>query len=323
MPRPRSLRPLEPIGTRLMISTPQARATSTTPPATRRVARLVACCDEPHWVSTVVAATSMRQAGGQPRGAGDVEGLLADLADAAADDLADLGRVDAGALDGGLLDGAQQVDRVDGGQPAAAAPDGGADGFDDHDLRHGGNLPLGTDGQGAATASAARPRSPSPTASRTRRRPAAPTKATKIDPRSKLVEGVDRGRRWRAARALRRPGAPSTPMAMVPRQPRLGAPTARRASPPARRPTMHHARIPMRATVAAAGRGQAAAAAGAGDLGGGRGRGLGGEGRPQAGPGLGDALATGRLRGLVEPPGAGGVDEGELTCHASHSTHGV
>ena len=43
--------------------------------------------------------TEMRQAGGQPRRAGDVEALLADLAHAAADDLADLGRVDAGALD--------------------------------------------------------------------------------------------------------------------------------------------------------------------------------------------------------------------------------
>ena len=40
-----------------------------------------------------------RQAGGEPRGAGDVEGLHADLADAAADDLADLGRVDARAVD--------------------------------------------------------------------------------------------------------------------------------------------------------------------------------------------------------------------------------
>ena len=48
---------LEPIGTRLMVSTPQATATSTTPAPTRLVARLVACCDEPHWVSTVVAAT--------------------------------------------------------------------------------------------------------------------------------------------------------------------------------------------------------------------------------------------------------------------------
>ena len=45
-------------GLRLIDSTPQAMATSTTPPATRAVARLVACWDEPHWVSTVVAATS-------------------------------------------------------------------------------------------------------------------------------------------------------------------------------------------------------------------------------------------------------------------------
>src|SRR5207249_3818792 len=47
---------LDPIGTRLMSSTPHATATSTTPEATRLVARLVACCDEPHWLSTVVAA---------------------------------------------------------------------------------------------------------------------------------------------------------------------------------------------------------------------------------------------------------------------------
>ena len=39
-----------------MSSTPHATATSTTPEATRLVARLVACCDEPHWLSTVVAA---------------------------------------------------------------------------------------------------------------------------------------------------------------------------------------------------------------------------------------------------------------------------
>ena len=50
---------LEPIGTRLMTSTPQATATSTTPEPTRLVAKLVACWDEPHWLSTVVAATEM------------------------------------------------------------------------------------------------------------------------------------------------------------------------------------------------------------------------------------------------------------------------
>ncbi len=65
-----------------------------------------------------------RQAGGEPRGAGDVEGLLADLADAAADDLADLGRVDARALDDRPLHGAEQLGRVHGGQAAAARPMG-------------------------------------------------------------------------------------------------------------------------------------------------------------------------------------------------------
>ena len=42
------------MGTRLMTSTPQATATSTTPEPTRLVAKLVACWDEPHWLSTVV-----------------------------------------------------------------------------------------------------------------------------------------------------------------------------------------------------------------------------------------------------------------------------
>src|SRR5690554_8189604 len=54
-PRPSFFDELDPIGTRDISSTPQAMATSTTPEATRLVARLVACCDDPHWVSTVVA----------------------------------------------------------------------------------------------------------------------------------------------------------------------------------------------------------------------------------------------------------------------------
>src|SRR4029453_2453851 len=55
-PRPSLRDELEPIGTRDISSTPQAMATSTTPEPTRLVARLVACCEDPHWVSTVVAA---------------------------------------------------------------------------------------------------------------------------------------------------------------------------------------------------------------------------------------------------------------------------
>ncbi len=55
--RPKLPLAFEPIGTRLMVSTPQATATSATPAPTRLVARFVACCEDPHWVSTVVAAT--------------------------------------------------------------------------------------------------------------------------------------------------------------------------------------------------------------------------------------------------------------------------
>ena len=137
MPRPSFFDELMPIGMRLITSTPHARATSTTPAPTSDDARLVACWLDPHWVSTVVAARRQRQAGGEPGGAGDVEALLADLADAAADDLADLGRVDAGAVDDRPLDDAEQLGRVHAGQAAAAAPDGRADGIDDDDVRIG------------------------------------------------------------------------------------------------------------------------------------------------------------------------------------------
>ena len=55
-PRPSLRLAFDPIGTRDISSTPQAMAMSTTPEPTRLVATLVACCDDPHWVSTVVAA---------------------------------------------------------------------------------------------------------------------------------------------------------------------------------------------------------------------------------------------------------------------------
>ena len=56
IPRPKSLRPDAPMGTRLMTSTPHAIAMSTTPEPMSELARPVACCDEPHCVSIVVAA---------------------------------------------------------------------------------------------------------------------------------------------------------------------------------------------------------------------------------------------------------------------------
>ena len=127
---------LDPIGARLITSTPQAAATSTTPEATKLVAMLVACWDEPHWESTVVQAVVTGRPAVSQAGAGDVERLGADLADAPSDDLLDLGRVDAGALDHGGLHGGQQVGRVEGGQSPVALPDGAAHGLDDDDLAH-------------------------------------------------------------------------------------------------------------------------------------------------------------------------------------------
>ena len=75
------------------------------------------------------------QALAQPRVAGDVRALLAGLRDAAADDLVDLGRVDAGPLDQLGLHGAEDLGRVQPRQPPVAAPDGGPHCFDDDGFR--------------------------------------------------------------------------------------------------------------------------------------------------------------------------------------------
>ena len=114
--RPKSLRTAAPSGTRLIDSIPHASTTSTTPEATIAVARFVACCDEPHWLSTVVPATWSGRPALEPRGPGDVERLLTDLAHAPADHLADLDRVDAGPVDRGALHEAEQIGRVHGGE---------------------------------------------------------------------------------------------------------------------------------------------------------------------------------------------------------------
>ena len=59
MPRPSFFEELMPIGIRLITSTPQASATSTTPAPTSDEARFVACWLEPHCVSMVVAAVDI------------------------------------------------------------------------------------------------------------------------------------------------------------------------------------------------------------------------------------------------------------------------
>ena len=73
----------------------------------------------------------LRQAGSQPRRAGDVEALLADLAHAAADDLPDLGGIDVRALDDRRLHDSEQIGRVDPGESAASPADRRADRIDD------------------------------------------------------------------------------------------------------------------------------------------------------------------------------------------------
>src|SRR6187431_2783457 len=59
MPKPSAFEPDEPIGIRLIASTPQARPRSITPAPTSDDTRLVACWLEPHCVSTVVAAVDI------------------------------------------------------------------------------------------------------------------------------------------------------------------------------------------------------------------------------------------------------------------------
>src|SRR6185503_9922615 len=77
-----------------------------------------------------------RQSLREPRGARRVEGLLADLRHAAPDDLSDLARIDLRSLDAGLLHGAQQIGGMESREPAFAASDGRANGFDDENFLH-------------------------------------------------------------------------------------------------------------------------------------------------------------------------------------------
>src|SRR5438270_683765 len=73
-PRPSFLDEFEPMGMRLMLSTPHATATSTAPEAIRLAARLAACWLDPHWVSTVVAAV----VSGRPAASQAVRAMLKD-----------------------------------------------------------------------------------------------------------------------------------------------------------------------------------------------------------------------------------------------------
>ena len=134
-----------------MDSTPQATATSTTPPATRAVARLVACWDEPHCVSTVVAATSM----GRPAVSHAVRVMLKDCSPTWLTQPPTTWPTSAGSIPVRSTSSASTVaSRSAGctrGQAAVAAADGGADGVDDHDVGHGAH-PRDADGPRVAAA---------------------------------------------------------------------------------------------------------------------------------------------------------------------------
>ena len=113
---------------------PHDSATSTTPDPTIDAARLVACCDDPHWLSTVVAATSS----GSPALSQAVRAMLNVCSPTWLThppiDLTDLERVDPGPVDRGLLHRPQEHGRVHGGEPSVAPAERGSHRFDHYDV---------------------------------------------------------------------------------------------------------------------------------------------------------------------------------------------
>ena len=79
------------------------------------------------------------EAGGEPRVASDVEGLLADLRDAAGDVVFDQARIDPGTADDLLQDLSQEIDRMEVLERAVPLADRRPNGLDDDgfpDLGH-------------------------------------------------------------------------------------------------------------------------------------------------------------------------------------------
>ena len=251
MPSPRSLRPLEPIGTRLMTSTPQATATSTTPPATSAVAEVGGLLGR--------AALGVDGGGGHGLGAARrlsqaVRAMLKACSPTWLTQPPTTWPTSAGsmpgALDGGLLDGGRagrRGGRWTGRRRASRRGCGRLRRSRHQTWAQPIRLAAGT------TAAARRRRRPRARAAGRRRR-RRPRRSSRGRARRRCRSGSPVANRVTAP-AKR---APSTPMAMVPRQPRLGAPTARRARPPAMRPTMHHARIPIGRDGSGVGAAQAA-----------------------------------------------------------------
>ena len=84
-----------------------------------------------------LAGDGDREAGGEDGAAGDVEGLLADLGDAAEHHVLDLLGRNPGALEGGVQHVRCQVDRVDPRQASLPLAAGGPDRIDDQGFSHG------------------------------------------------------------------------------------------------------------------------------------------------------------------------------------------
>ena len=125
-----------PIGTRVMLSTPAAMTTSWVPLITACAAKWSACCELPHWRSMVTAGTLSGRRRGEHHVAPDVEALLADLADAAGDDVLDRGRVDPASHHQRIEHRRAEVGRMPVPQRAAALGPGGAERVDDIGLCH-------------------------------------------------------------------------------------------------------------------------------------------------------------------------------------------
>ena len=137
MPSPKSRRLSDPIGTRLITSTPHPTATSTTPEPTSDAAKFVACCDDPHCVSTVVVGTDS----GSPADSHAVRPMLKPCSPTLLTQPVTTwpiaAGIDARPLDERRLRGRQKVGGMDARQATTTAADRGANGFDDHDIGHG------------------------------------------------------------------------------------------------------------------------------------------------------------------------------------------
>ena len=103
----------EPIGTRVMLSTPPAITSSCVSLITACTAKWIACWPEPHWRSTLVAGHALRQRDDSTQLRADVARLRAALHDATEDHVVDRRRIDAGARDQRIEHLAAEIGRMD------------------------------------------------------------------------------------------------------------------------------------------------------------------------------------------------------------------